>query len=72
MITKKTIILTEIKKFRKRKKKLQLEYLQLHQIAMLDNTGQLIQKEIQELTGKIDALTWAAFTVVPKSKTKKK
>ena len=72
MIRTKTPILVEIKKLKKQKKKLQMEYLQLHQISMLDNTGKLIQKELNELTGKIDGLSWVAYTNLPKTKTKKK
>ena len=72
MIRTKTPILVEIKKLKKQKKKLQMEYLQLHQISMLDNTGILIQKELHELTGKIDGLSWVAHTTLPKTKSKKK
>ena len=72
MIRTKSVLVEEIKKLRKKKKKLQMEYLTLHQIDLLSQTGVLIQKELNEITGKIDGLMWVAFTVIPKPKNKKK
>lgn len=72
MIRIKKVLLDEIKKLKKQKKKLQMEYLTLHQIDRLSQTGSLIQKELNEFNGKIEGLNWVAYTNLPTKKNKPK